>query len=371
MLFFGSFNMMIPELSDYLTQLGGAEWKGLIISLFTVTAMISRPFSGKLVDTIGRVPVMMVGALVCFACSIAYPMLTTVWGFLLLRLIHGFSTGFTPTGQTTYVADIIPPHKRGEAMGLMGTAGQLGIAGGATFGSIVTSLFGYQWMFYGSSILAIMSVAILYSVKETLTSKQPFTIKTIRINREDVFEPRVVLPCVVMVLSMYAYGVMFTLIPDLGNFVGIENKGSLFACLTIASLTVRLMGGKASDRWGRIPVLKFSAMVMVTAMTVLAVASSLWMVVLGTILYGISQGVTSPTLMAWATDLSDTRYKGRGISSLFIFMEMGIGIGAFSAGLMYNNNPANFYIAFSSSALLSIVALVVLLSNQQVKPSPL
>jgi MFS family permease len=47
--------MMIPELSGYLSGLGGADYKGLIIALFTLTAMISRPYSGKLSDTIGRI----------------------------------------------------------------------------------------------------------------------------------------------------------------------------------------------------------------------------------------------------------------------------------------------------------------------------
>src|ERR1700754_2889815 len=108
--------MIVPELPAYLTSLGGAEYKGLIISLFTVTALLSRPFSGKLADRIGRVPVMMFGSAVCFICSFIYPVMTTVSGFLLLRLVHGFSTGFTPTGQSAYLSDIIPPDRRGEAM---------------------------------------------------------------------------------------------------------------------------------------------------------------------------------------------------------------------------------------------------------------
>jgi MFS family permease len=96
-LFFASFNMLIPELPDFLSNLGGADCKGFIISLFTLTAMLSRPFSGKLTDRWGRKPVMLVGSVVCLICSFLYPVLTSVAGFLLLRLVHGFSTGFSPT----------------------------------------------------------------------------------------------------------------------------------------------------------------------------------------------------------------------------------------------------------------------------------
>src|SRR5262245_58932595 len=87
-LFAGSFNMMIPELPTYLTKLGGAEHKGLIIALFTITAGLSRPFSGKLSDTIGRLPVMYIGVFACVICSLLYPVLAFVTGFLALRFFH-------------------------------------------------------------------------------------------------------------------------------------------------------------------------------------------------------------------------------------------------------------------------------------------
>ena len=125
-LFFASFNMIIPELPDYLSSLGGAEYKGLIISLFTLTAGLSRPFSGKLADKIGRIPVMIVGGAVCVIAGFMYPLTGTVAAFLFLRFMHGFSTGFTPTGTAAYVADVIPAGSRGEAMGLIGLSGSLG-----------------------------------------------------------------------------------------------------------------------------------------------------------------------------------------------------------------------------------------------------
>src|SRR6188768_1794862 len=151
LLFFASFNMIIPELPAYLTSLGGAEYKGLIISLFTLTAMISRPFSGKLADKIGRVPVMMVGSIVCFACSLVYPILTTVAGFMLLRLVHGFSTGFTPTGTAAYMSDVIPAARRGEAMGMLGTFGSLGMAAGPALGGMLSNRISLDAVFYCAS----------------------------------------------------------------------------------------------------------------------------------------------------------------------------------------------------------------------------
>jgi MFS family permease len=340
--------MIIPELPAYLSKLGGAEYKGLIIALFTLTAMISRPFSGRLADKVGRVPVMMFGSGICFLCSLVYPILTSVAGFMVLRLVHGFSTGFTPTGQTAYLSDIIPAHRRGEAMGLLGTAGTLANA------------FGLDVMFYCSSAFGILSILILSGIRETLQEKHTFHVSILKVETSDLFEPRVLAPCIVMVLSAYAYGTMFTIIPDLGEYMGIKNKGLLFTYLTVASFLVRLIGGKASDLWGRKPVLRLSTSLIVVSMLIIAFAESKLILIAGVTLYGFAQGATSPTLLAWATDLSHTHHKGRGIASLYIFMELGIGLGAFASGLLYGNDAANFAITFSACSFLAACAFLFL-----------
>ncbi len=137
---------------------------------------------------------MMTGVGVCFLCSLVYPILSTVSGFLLLRLVHGFSTGFTPTGQSAYLSDIIPIHKRGEAMGLLGTAGTLGMAAGPAAGGSIANSFGLHAMFYCTSFLALMSVVILIGIKETLEDKKRFSFGMLEMKKDDLFEPLVVAP---------------------------------------------------------------------------------------------------------------------------------------------------------------------------------
>jgi MFS family permease len=361
--------MLIPELPGYLTSLGGPEYKGLIISLFTLTAMISRPFSGKLSDSIGRVPVMMAGSLVCFVCSLMYPFFASVMGFLFLRLFHGFSTGFKPTGQAAYLSDVIPADRRGEAMGLLGTASSIGMAGGPAVGGLISEYFGLNAMFYCSAGFALVSAVIIAGIKETLEVKQPFTISILKINRRDLYEPRVLTPCLVMALLVYSYGSVFTLIPDFGQYVGIRNNGLLFTYMTMASLLVRLVGGKASDMWGRKPVLQVCAMLILIAMTIIAFADSKVQLIVGICFYGLAQGASSPTLLAWATDLSDPKAKGRGVASLYIFMEFGIGLGAFASGLIYANDPSRFLISFVICAVLAGTAFIYLLTlGNRAKP---
>jgi MFS family permease len=361
-MFFASFSMIIPDLPSYLESLGGADYKGLIISLFTVTALASRPFSGKLADKIGRVPVVMFGSVVCLICSLIYPVVTTVAGFMMLRLVHGFSTGFTPTGQAAYLSDIIPAERRGEATGVLGTAGTMGMAGGPALGGFISSAFGINFMFYTSAGCAVIALLILSNIEETILKKHRFSIGLLKIHKHELIEPKVMIPSIVMVLCAYAYGAVYTVLPDFGEFVGIRNKGLLFTCLTVASFIVRLIAGKASDRYGRKPVLVISTMVMFLSMTVVAFSHTALPLIIGVTIYGLAQGSASPTLLAWATDLSDIKHKGRGVATLYMAMELGIMQGAFISGLVYANDSSNFFLTFIISGVLALVAFFYLLT---------
>ena len=137
--------------------------------------------------------------------------------------------------------------------------------------------------------------------------------------------------------------------------------------MTIASLTVRLVGGKVSDTWGRKPVLRVCCLLVLLSMIVISFAESRLQLILGVAFYGLSHGTTSPTLLAWATDLSDPNFKGRGVASLYIFMELGIGFGAFSAGLIYGNDPSHFPLSFGICAAFASLALLFLLLHQSPK----
>ncbi|MCW3087649.1 MAG: major facilitator superfamily protein [Sediminibacterium sp.] len=352
---------MIPELPGYLTRLGGEEYKGLIIALFTLMAGISRPFSGKLTDTIGRVPVMIFGSLVCVICSLLYPVLTTISGFLLLRFFHGFSTGFKPTATSAYGADVVHESRRGEALGALAIGYTTGASLGPIVGSFVVTQYSFNMMFLVSALFALGSVIILYNIKETLPNPQKFSLKAITINRSEIFERTSVKPAVVMLLLSFSLGCILTLAPDLSESVGIHNKGLFFTCYTVTSLAVRLVSGKLSDRHGRIIVLIFSAIVLVGAMVLLSFAHSSTMVLVSACIFGLSLGMNGPTLTAWTVDLCDVKNRGKAVASVYIALEAGIGSGAILSAWIYANHSANFVFAFLLPALLALTAVILLL----------
>ena len=359
-LFFSSFNMIIPELPAYLDRMGGGDYKGFIIALFTLTAGLSRPFSGKLADTIGRIPVMIFGAVVCFICGFIYPVATTVAAFLALRFFHGLSTGFKPTGTSAYVADVVPATRRGEAMGILGLCGSLGIAAGPAIGSTIANYYSFTGMFYASSGAAILSIVILAGMKETLEDRQRFSFSLLKLSPREILEPRVVAPCIALVLTTFSFGVVLTITPDLSDSLGIANRGLFFAYFTGASVAVRVFAGKASDKYGRLAVLKVATLVMAIGMLMLSFAESVPAFIGGGVVFGLGAGMSTPTVFAWTIDLSRERYRGRAMATMYISLEAGIGLGALLSGWIYSNDASRFVYAYGLGALLAFVALVYL-----------
>jgi MFS family permease len=366
-LFFASFNMIIPELPNYITQLGGAEYKGLIIALFTLTAGLSRPFSGQLADKVGRIPVMLVGGAVCILCGFLYPITGTVAAFLLLRLVHGFSTGFTPTGTAAYVADIIPMERRGEATGLLGLAGSLGMAAGPAMGAAIANSFSLDAMFYSSSAAAFLSVAVVARMHETLDNPNRFRMGLLKISRSEIFEPRVLDPSIVMLLTVVSFGVILTIIPDFSEYLGIENKGLFFTSFTLSSLAIRFLAGRASDKYGRIRILKISSALLVLAMALIGFSTTATDLLLSAAVFGVAVGMNSPTVFAWTIDLSHPAHRGRAMATMYIALEAGIGLGALVSGWLYANDPSKFPLVFWSGgacALLAFLYLIFVVKNK-------
>ena len=359
-LFSASFNMLIPELPAYLTGLGGAEYKGYIIALFTLTAGISRPFSGKLTDRIGRVPVMAVGSLVCVICGLLYPLLTTVAGFLWLRLFHGFSTGFKPTATAAYVADIVPGSRWGEAMGIHGLCFSTGLAIGPAIGSELSERFSINALFYCSSVFALFSIVILMNMKETLVKKERFRVGLLKINRKDIIERRVLAGAFVTFLSYLSYGAILTVISDWGTHLGVVNKGLFFMVFTVASLIIRFVSGKMSDRIGRVSIIKLSLILLAISLVFIGESRSSLYLLCAAALYGVATGMLSPSLTAFIIDMSHPDHRGKAVATMYIALEAGIGLGAFMAGAFYISDVSMIPPIFYCIAVITFGAFLYL-----------
>lgn len=359
LLFFFSFTILIPELPDYISSLGGEDYKGAVIGLFTIAAALSRPISGKLADSIGRLPVMIFGGLVCIVMSVLYPIFISVFGFLTLRFFHGLSTGFMPTGTVAYLADIIPKDRRGEAMGLVGIMNNIGMMSGYAASSFIMKNLGLTNMFWLSGLLAFLSVAIIFGMKESLKPVEKLKLSHFKIGLADIWDYRAKEPAILMLLTVTMFGAVITLIPDYSKGLGIENKGLFISIMTVSTVVTRLFTSKLSDVKGRVYSCKIGTSFWIIGATLL-IFRQIELFYLAAIFCGFASGINSPALFAWAVDVANGERAGRAMATLFIALEIGITIGAFVSAYIYDNVFVNFSLVFLFIGILCTAALAYL-----------
>ena len=130
-------------------------------------------------------------------------------------------------------------------------------------------------------------------------------------------------------------------------------------------MITRILGGQASDKFGRIPILMIASSFYVISLTVLAMANDPETLYIASALFGIGVGFNAPTAFAWVIDLSEEEHRGRAMATAFIALEIGIGIGAILSAWIYSNNPSNFMVTFLMAALVAAMAFIYLLMVQK------
>lgn len=360
-LFTTSFNLILPELNEYISLLGGADKKGLIITLFAFSSLLARPFSGKLSDHIGRKKVMIIGIIIGTVVCLFYPFQLGVFFFLCLRFFHGIAAGFMPTGATASVTDILPNNKRGRGMGIWGTFISLGIGAGQSLGTPVKQALGLDSMFVIASVIALFSGALLVYVKESLVEPQGFQLSHVKISWTDVIEPSVIPSAMVMFLSAICSGVIFVITPEISQYLGINNKGWFFMFYVISTIGVRLFSSSWSDRFGRRKTLVVGMIILILSMALIGFAYDTITYTMAAIVFGFATGVSSPTLFAWTADLSAENRRGVGAGTMFIALELGIMVGSFSTTIIYNNTFETVLYCFLFGVSTALLALFYLL----------
>jgi MFS family permease len=210
-------------------------------------------------------------------------------------------------------------------------------------------------MFYMSAVLALMSILVLWQLPETLKDPQPFRPSLLRVTREDVFDPRAIPAGIVMFFSYVCYGVILTLLPDLSDHVGMANRGVFFTIFTLSSAAMRIGAGKISDRIGRVPVLKVSVWVLAASMVGFAYTTSPLGLCLSAAVFGIGNGMFSPAINAWTVDLGHPEQKGRALSTMYIALEIAIGLGALLSGWYFANEFGRMPAVFLASGAMAVL----------------
>lgn len=375
-LFMASFGMVMPELPGYLAKLGRPDLIGWIVGLFTVGAFFSRFLSGRIADHAGRRPVMLFGTWVTAIAGFGYigvgwvhapslPALNgslpiAVWLFLLLRVVHGLSTGFRPTGTTAFLTDITPLNRRGEALGYLGVAGNAGMAGGPALGSWLTVEYGFDAMFLMSSALGFLALLMTYRLPESLPGSRKVQWKDLNVFRGPVLDWSSWPSSVALLPVAFAFGTFLTITPDFVDSLGYVYKGSFNSIIVASSIAMRFVAGKASDRYGRVPLLVIGGLMLAVGMMGLAYADSKFSATIAGLIYGASVGINMPTIFAWTADLAKPGKIALALGTMLMALELGIGFGAVSSGYRFSGNLEAIPKLYAFCGVLGLISALFL-----------
>ena len=94
----------------------------MIVGGYAVIPILLRPFVGRWSDAGRRIRLMRIG-LISFAVSFALMIFTeSIWVFFALRCVQGIGMAAYPTAAGSFIAEIVPPRRRGEGLGFFGLA---------------------------------------------------------------------------------------------------------------------------------------------------------------------------------------------------------------------------------------------------------
>src|SRR4051812_30616365 len=151
--YFMAVGVMIPALPHYIEGPlhGGSAAVGLAVGMFSVAAVLTRPFIGGVGDRRGRRLLMLVGPVIVAGALALFPLANSLGILLVLRGVQGIGEAGFYVGAATLITDIAPPHRRGEAVSYFSVALYLGLAVGPSLSEAVLQHTHYVrvWLLVG------------------------------------------------------------------------------------------------------------------------------------------------------------------------------------------------------------------------------
>ncbi len=353
-LFLG-FYLLLPTVPVFASMLGASKAEvGLVVSVYSLAAMVSRLLVSRRLDRSGRRPWLLAGLAVFALAAAAYAAAGGVASLLALRVLHGVAWGWCTTALGALVADLAPLQRRGEAMGSWGLAPTVGMAVGPALGELVARAAGYSAVFLASGAGALLALAVALPIRETVAVRpEPPADRTKGLPRGAV------LPGAVLFLSSLAYGAMVAFVPV--ALVDVPGRTGIFFMIYAAAILVaRPLAGRLSDRFGRRRVILPGLLLGGAGTVLLGLAPAPVPLFAAALLIGVGIGGASfPGLMALTVDRSPVAARGGAMAVFFTAYDLAIAAGAALLGPVYD--AAGFFV-LNAVAAAGIGAAALLLA---------
>ncbi len=335
-LLYFAFYLLTPLLPLYLSEEFGAtkDVIGIVLSGYTVAALIVRPFCGYVVDSFSRKKVLMLCLTAFFVCFAGYIAAGTILMFAICRTLHGAPFGAVTVANSTCAIDVLPASRRNEGIGLYGLSNNFAMAIAPSVGIWLHDAMGsYAALFWVALAVAGMSVMIAGTLR--LPEKDIVKNKS-KISLDRFFLTRAWLLAINISMFGFCWG-------TLSNYLAIYSKetlgitggtGTYFAILSCGLFLSRLQGRKAL-RDGKLTLVAAEGMCLSLVGFILFVAVPHPVAYyLSAVCIGLGNGHLYPAFLNMFVAVARHDERGTANSSILTGWDLGFGIGCLLGGVV-------------------------------------
>ncbi|WP_449354953.1 MFS transporter [Virgibacillus natechei] len=357
---FLGFQMTLPTIPLFLKDLGGSDQLvGVVVGVFTFSALLFRPYAGHALESKGRAFVYMTG-LAIFVISIgAYAFIASIALLFAIRIVQGVGWGFSTTAGGTIATDLIPPKRRGEGMGYFGLSGNIALAFGPALGLTLVGMISFTHLFLICATFGFIALIFSSQIRYKKVEKSEYKTTTVKF---DIFEKTALQPSVLLFFITTTFGGIATFLPLHAIEQDVSGIQLYFLVYAIFLMISRTFAGRIYDNKGHVYVFLPGAAMIVIAMILLSWLPSTTVMLVAAGFYGLGFGSVQPALQAWSVEKAPNNRKGMANATFFSFFDLGIGLGAMIFGLLASAfGYGSIYVTSAGFVMLSIMLYTYLL----------
>ena len=363
MIFF-SFMLIMPILPLYLSEEfgSGKHTIGVVLSGYTIMALLARVFSGYIVDTYNRKTVLLLSYGLFATFFLGYLIGGSLILFAIIRTLHGAPFGTVTVSNSTVAIDVLPAERRAEGIGYYGLSNNLATAISPTVGIYMYETWGdFQAIFLLSFLMAASGFLISKTVKHSPPSKiaaglippkkSPFSL-------DRFFLVKGWSVGLMLAMLSFSYGVLSTYLAIYAKEeLGMTQGAAIFFLILSVSLMVSRFTGSKSLRAGRV-VHNATVGMCVSVFSYLAFAAihNYWGFFGCAVILGLGNGHMFPAVQTMFVNLAPNNRRGTANSSMLTSWDLGVGAGVVIGGIA--SELSGYSAAFWIASIVNIVGVL-------------
>lgn len=354
MIFF-SFMIVMPLLPLYLSEIFMANKHviGLVLSGYTITALLIRPLSGYLVDSFSRKKILLISYFLFFIFFAGYIVATSLLLFTVIRTIHGAPMGTVTVANSTVAIDVLPSTRRAEGIGYYGLSNNLATAIAPTVGLLMYQYFhSYDIVF----IIALLTSGIGLYINSTVKLKE----RIIQTKKCHLSLDRFILLKgwsigITLACLAFSYGIISTYLAIYGKeeLHMTSGTGIFFTILCFGLMTSRIIGARTLRRNMIVLNCSLGIIISLFGYFIFAAFHNYWGYYGSALIIGLGNGHMFPAMQNMFISLAASSQRGTANSTLLTSWDIGIGLGVLFGGsfVEWFGYTSAFWLAWVVNAL--------------------